>query len=377
MTRIVTLAKSPALAVGAGLSAQEIRASGNLADIRFVGVDEISDFWLSLQHKTDERDRSLLILGLPPPSEEVMAKMKPNEGNQLITYIPNSHNALNIEQKSILRGKGIFVLPERETYDCFLGDIRKASRRWLHYSRLLSLHQLDDIPPNSQDRRFLTSFIQVALEQPTTAANKVSENGFDYFEKNRPLGPKKLSLKKLKGAEVIHSSLRDEPELVAAVFDKFLEHQFEPIGVIGDGKWVLTNKPTYVRQVLPKELHIHDCVSFGKGAMLRFNRDVTESDFLVALGKCSFDKIVVEVKSGQGNLSPSQWKALKRRILGGENKQVVGNKSYLKRYHSIRDRDPEIRMEGRCIFATSKSFEEVVGVLRNMGVSYRATPKSD
>lgn len=369
MVSIVVPESSLTDLINAGLTVRYYHKKDVDTEVHFVNVKNRDQFWNDIGRYIDEKDRSLLILNFPLPSEEILKKIKLRPYEYSILNIPSELIAVTPQSKKILLEKGIVSMPQRATYKCFPGEYTdKVERRWVRLSKLISFErEIGSI--NEKRVRILKGLLKIMGEDPHLAIQKIESDDVDFL---CGAGTEEIPISKhleKRDLEVVFTQCKGF-DLFKAAFYHFLHCRKTPLGIKGEHESIiLTEAPTFARYIFQKcNLTTKDEIRSGKGAAISTSI-LDETDIGILVGRLSQRNVTIEFS---GKPKYVVLRTLKRRLIGEKGS---GGRSY----RGIKEKYPELEFMKRytgevrknIIYTPRYAFENVVDTLKETGTEFK------
>jgi hypothetical protein len=366
MVTIVTPKNRVHNVINVALSLRQLESEGKKTKVEFLAPSEIENFWNNLEEYVDKTDKSLIILDVPHPVASDIAKLKIGPWKNAILYFTSENNPLTKDEREGLLNHGISIVPERKSYECFMGDITGQNEKWVNASKILTLED-QDIPLQSKERNIIKGLIQSALTSPKETIRKIQEDAFDYFGKIGKKQPE-VTIKTKHGDYFIVQVKHNLAAAVSAVYSSYLDDKPEPLIVDGKHKGLLTRNPTFFMSIMKQMGNEESAIKFGKAAFFCFDNSVNTNELLTLAGRGRCEGFLLKI----GEPQFMSHKTLHRKLIGGTTSETKGEEKYNKRYRSLADEYTGIAfLAQNCIKVPDGALEDVVGLLHKSGTSFQ------
>jgi len=345
--------------VNAGLTVRHYAKRDINSKVYLESIEQKEQLWSNLEKYVDQKDRSLLILNFPLPSEETLEKIDLRPYEYSILSIPSELLTVTHKSKKILLEKGIVSMPQRNTYKCFPGEyVDQVEKKWMRISRIMSFEDKPGLI-NERDKQIIKGMLKT-IRDPHLVIEKISEDDATFFsEAGEKVVPDTAKHIRKAGIEIVITSSKG-CDLVQNAFYHFLECRTTPLGIKGmDESVILTMAPTFAYHMIRKcDIPTFGEVKSGKGAAI-ITKALDDVSMGILLGRIS--QRIVPIRFGKPKNVVE--KTLKRRLIGGK-----GPKG--RSYRGIKGRFPELEVKSRIIHAPRNAFENVIDVLRETGTAF-------
>lgn len=347
--------------INAGLTVRHYTKKGEETKVRFVNEMEKEEFWNNIKKYADEKDRSLIILNLPLPSEETLKNIDLRPYEYSILYIPSEFITVTPQSRKILLEKGIVSMPQRDPYKCFPGEyIDKVEKRWMKIGKIVSFeNELGSVSKRSI--HIVKGLLKLIGENPLLAIQKIADDDVAFFDEagKRPIGRIYKHIRK-PDLEIVFTKGR-KLDLIRIAFDHFLIRGKTPIGIKGeDESVILTDAPTFAHYIINKcNIKAKDQMKFGKGAAIIM--DITDdANIGILIGRLSQRNVLV--KFGKPKFVVK--KTLIRKLVGGRGPEG-------RFYRGIKEKYPEIEIKKDIITIPRDAIENVIDALKETGTEFK------
>jgi hypothetical protein len=347
--------------INAGLASRYYEKKGTKTTVHLIDSDKTEQFWSNIRDYVDKDDRTLLILNLPVPSEEKLKRidLKPFEFS--ILNVPSESVIVTDQHRKALIEKGIVSMPQRPAYKCFPGEYTgSVEKRWMAIGQKVSLEEKLAVI-NEKTASLIRGLLKTAGEAPDLAIQKVKEDNVAFFTEVGSEWSPTITREIIKpDVEVVFTSYKGF-DLIRTAFHHFLQNRKAPLWVEGNKESViLTLAPTFAQHMLREcEIEGKNEMKFGMGSAI-----ITRSLDDISLGLClgRLTQKIIPIEYGKPKFVIE--KTLRRRLVGG--KGPAGRS-----YHGIKEKYPELEIEGSIINTPQAAFEEVITVLAEAGASFK------
>lgn len=345
--------------INAGLTVRHYNRKGEEAKVYLISEVLKEKFWKEIRRYADKRDRSLIVLNFPLPSEETLKKISLRPYEYSILYIPSELISMTPQSKKILLEKGIVFMPQRSIYKCFPGEyIDKIERKWMKINEILSFENA------SIDEKYIDTIkglLKVSGKNPLQAIERIAEDDLDFFDrKSEETFSKTLKHIKKPNFEIWFTGGKGI-DLIQAALHLFLSSKKTPIGIKGKKESaIITESSTFADHIFNKyDIKAKHKMKFGKGAAILtdFINDV-DMGFLV--GGLSHENIIIEF----GHPKFVVKKTLLRKLVGG-----TGPNSRM--YIGLKSKYPNIEIKKNYIKTPRAAIENVIDTLRETGTEFK------
>lgn len=372
MVKIIALKGSPVDLINAGLTAREFMRNGK--EVSFQLIDNnaraLNKFWKKPQDHVDSKDKTLVIINLPLSDLTVLKEMEPS-WEAAIMYVPSKLISLDKDRLDVLLEKGISCTPQREPYLCFAGNLaERTDELWTEIGKIVSLENIPD-RIEEQTSQIIDGLLSATYANPQLAVRNITENNIDYFRdlaKEEPRVEVHVDDPDLVVEEVLDSNSALLPEIACEAFRVFLKTRKRSIGICGqDESAVFSIKPTSTQSLL-STCNVKGKVIYylGKGAIFSVN-DSRPTHIGVVVGRDARQYFVIRFTEPKH----VSYKTLKRRLIGGQTRYHEGGREYVKTYHGLKEKYPDISLLSRTLLKVPQdSFEVVIDTLKESGSSY-------
>src|SRR5581483_10608991 len=272
--------------INVGLSLKQLKSEDKYCKVKFIKQSKVEDFWNSLDSYVDDRDKTLVILDIPHPDVKKFYRPNANVGDGVILYLASELNPLTIEERESLLNKGITVVPERKSYECFLGPISKENEKWINTAKVLTLKEN---APDHDVAELAQSIITSVLLSPDQTVKKIAEGDSNYFIELQRKKQKHIINPEIISFNVCINLHGDVNKGLAAAVGYYIAKHPEPLVLFGNNiKGILTRNPTfYQEKVLGKKIEPY--LKLGRASLFSFNKNTDDKEILVAAakGQCS------------------------------------------------------------------------------------------
>ena len=347
--------------INAGLTVRHYTKKGEETKVLIVNEMEKEEFWNDIKKCADEKDRSLIILNFPLPSEEVLENIDLRPYEYSILYIPSEFISVTPESRKILLQKGIVSMPQREPYKCFPGGyIDRVEKRWMKIGEIVSFE--NELGPVREGIiQTIGGLLKKAKEDPSLTIQKIARNdaAFFYEAAKEPIPEISKHIEK-PDLEIVFTKGRGS-DLLRIAFDHFLACRKTPIGVRGeDESVILINAPTFAHFVMDKcDFKAKEQMKLGKGAALTLGI-FDDANIGLLVGRLCQKNVLI--KFGKPRFVVE--KTLKRKLVGGKG---PGGRFY----RGIKEKYPDLEIKKDIITAPMNAFENVIDTLKETGTDFK------
>lgn len=351
--------------INVALSLNQLQSEGKKVNVALLDKTELNHFWSKLDDYVDNSDKSLIILDVPHPEANDMDKIKTEPWKNAILYLSSELNPLTKEEKEGLLNYGISVVPERKSYECFMGDITPDNQKWVDIAKILTRGEKDG-KISSREKRILEGIINLAITFPLKAIEKIRENAFDYFY-DAGMETPDITIRTKEGYYHIIEVKKARPGTISAVYRQYIEDLLEPLIIDGAMKAIMTRNPTFFQQIIHKEKGDLDSLTFGKVTLFRFNKHTKSEKLLTLAGRGHCKGYVLKI--GEPRFMNS--KTLQRQLIGGSTIEKKGAKTYPKRYRGLKDEFAGIGFLSKDLVQVPEgALEDAVAIFHRSGTPF-------
>lgn len=345
--------------INAGLTVRHYNRKGETAKVYFISEVVKEKFWKEIRRYADEKDRSLIVLNFPLPSEETLKKINLRPYEYSILYIPSELISMTPQSKKILLEKGIVFMPQRSIYKCFPGEyIDKIEKKWMKINETLSF---ENASTDEKHIDTITGLLKVSGKNPLQAIERIAEDDLDFFDR-KGKEPLSKTLKHIEkpDVEILFTGSKGI-DLIPIAFHHFLSGKKIPIGIQGKKESaIITESSTFADHIFNKcDIKTKYKMKFGKGAAILTDLiDDVGIGFLV--GRLSQENIIIEF----GYPKFVVKKTLLRKLVGG-----TGPNSRM--YTGLKSKYPNIEIKKNYIKTPRAAIENVIDTLRETGTEFK------